>query len=189
VTDPLPVPLPPSLERLHALVPPPDKPLEAGAPERWPEIEAQLGTTLPEDYKKFTNLYGSGKFDDFLYLFNPFAAPGSGGNLVAEKDAVLAAYTETRSKFPDKFPLPPFPEPGGLLPLGRTDNGNELYWLTEGDPGGWEIALFDGRGSRYELHPPTVTGFLAGLLSGELETTLLPAGFLDQREHSFEPST
>jgi len=181
--------LPPSLERLRALAPPPDKPLEAGAADQWPTIEAQLGTALPEDYKAFTNLYGSGKFDDFLYLFNPFAAPDSGGNLITERDGVLAAYTETRSKFPDRFPLPPFPEPGGLLPLGRTDNGNDLYWVAEGDPSGWRIALFDARGTRYELHPPTVTGFLAGLLSGELHTTLLPAGFLEQPKHSFEPST
>ncbi len=178
-----------SLERLRALAPPPDKPLDAGDPERWPEIEAQLATALPEDYKAFTNLYGSGKFDDFLYLFNPFAAPDSGGNLITAQDEVLAAYTETRSKFPDKLPLPPFPEPGGLLPFGRTDNGNDLYWVTEGDPAGWEVALFDGRGTRYELYPPTVTGFLVGLLSGTLQTTLLPDGFLRKRRHTFEPST
>jgi hypothetical protein len=185
VTDPL----PPSLERLRALAPPPDTPLEAGTPEDWPTVEAQLGTCLPEDYKRFTNLYGSGKFDDFLYLFNPFAAPDSGGNLVTERDRVLAGYRELRAKFPGRFPLPPFPEPGGLLPLGRSDNGNQLYWVTEGDPDGWGIALFDGRGSRYERFPPPVTGFLAGLLAGELRTTLLPAGFLDQPKHAFEPST
>jgi hypothetical protein len=83
--------------------------------------------------------------DDFLYLFNPFAA-GQDGNLLAEKDRVLAAYRQTRARFPDRLPLPPFPEPGGVLPLGRTDNGDELYWVTDGDPDDWPVAL--GRVSR-----------------------------------------
>jgi hypothetical protein len=33
-----------------------------------------------------------------------------------------------------------------VLPLGRTDNGDELYWVTDGDPDDWPVAL--GRVSR-----------------------------------------
>jgi hypothetical protein len=176
------------LDRLREAAPPPAEPLEPGRPEAWPGVEAELGTALPEDFKRFTEVYGSGKFDDFLYLFNPFAADAA-GNLVAARDTMLAAYRETREKFPDRLPLPPWPEPGGLLPLGRSDNGNELYWLTEGSPDAWPVVAFAGRSTRHEVHRHPVTGFLALLLSGELATSVFPDGFLRRSSHEFIPST
>jgi hypothetical protein len=176
------------LDELRSIVPPPADPLEAGRPDRWPEVEAKLGTALPDDFKAFTERYGSGKFDDFLYLFNPFAADPA-GNLLAASDTVLAAYRGSRAKFPNRLPLPPWPEPGGLLPLGRSDNGNELYWLTEGPPPSWPVVAFAGRSTRHEVHRHPVTGFLALLLSGELATSVFPDSFLRRRPHRFVPST
>ncbi len=175
------------LERLRSIVPPPAEPLEPGLPDGWPQVEAELGTELPDDFKRFTELYGSGKFDDFLYLLNPFAADPA-GNLVGSRDTMLEAYAETRAKFPDRLPLPPWPEPGGLLPLGRSDNGNELYWLTEGQPARWPVVAFAGRSTQHEVHPHPVTEFLALLLSGELETSVFPGGFLRRGTHRFIPS-
>ncbi len=175
------------LERLRAVVPPPAIPLEPGAPDRWPEVEAALGTGLPDDFKRFTELYGSGKFDDFLYLLNPFAADED-GNLVRSGDTMLAGYAESRRKFPDRLPLPPWPEPGGLLPLGRSDSGNELYWLTRGAPPSWGVVAFAGRSTRHEVHQHPVTEFLALLLSGDLDTRVFPDGFLRRPAHEFVPS-
>jgi len=123
------------LERLRELLPPPAEPVEPGRPDSWPAVEATLGTRLPRDFKAFAERYGSGKVDDFLYLFNPFAA-GQDGN------------------------LPLFPEHGGVLPLGRTDNGDELYWVTDGDPDDWPVALLASRAALQELHRLPVTGFL-----------------------------
>ena len=174
------------LERLRELLPPPDDPVEPGRPDGWAEVEAAIGTALPEDFKAFTELYGSGKVDDFLYLFNPFAE-GQDGNLLHEKDRVLAAYVETRERFPERLPLPPFPEEGGVLPLGRTDNGDELYWVTRGDPGGWAVALLESRAARQEVHPMPVTGFLAALAAGELATRILPDDVVHRPRHEFAP--
>lgn len=177
----------PDLDRLRAIAPPPAEPLEPGAPDRWPQVEAALATALPGDYKAFTDLYGSGKFDDFLYLLNPFARDEA-GNLLHEKDAMLAAYAESRAKFPQRLPLPPYPEPGGLLPLGRSDNGNELYWLTEGEPAAWGVVAFAARSTRHEVHRLPVTAFLARLLSAELDTQVFPDSLLGRRSHEFVPS-
>lgn len=124
--------------------------------------------------------------DDFLYLFNPFAA-GQDGNLLAEKDRVLAAYRQTRARFPDRLALPPFPEPGGVLPLGRTDNGDELYWVTDGDPDRWPVALMESRAALQELHAMPVTGFLAALAANQLASRILPADVLDRPSHQFTP--
>ena len=176
------------LERLRSIAPPPEAPLEPGVLDEWPRVEADLGTELPEDFKRFTELYGSGKFDDFLYLLNPFAADPA-GNLVSGRDLMLDGYAETRARFPDRLPLPPWPEPGGLLPLGRSDNGNELYWLTRGRPADWGVVVFAGRSTDHELHLQPVTRFLALLLSGELETAMFPASFLLRERHRFVPST
>jgi hypothetical protein len=175
------------LQRLLSIAPPPAEPLEPGKPDEWPRVETELGTALPEDFKRFTELYGSGKFDDFLYLLNPFAADPA-GNLVAARDTMLEAYAESRAKFPDRLPLPPWPEPGGLLPLGRSDNGNELYWLTGGEPDGWGVVAFAGRSTRHEIHRHPVTEFLARLLSGDLETHVFPDSFLRRPTHEFVPS-
>jgi len=174
------------LERLRQLLPPPAGPVEPGRPDGWAAVERSLGTALPGDFKAFTELYGSGTVDDFLYLFNPFAS-GQDGNLLAEKDRVLAAYGQTRARFPDRLPLPPFPEPGGVLPLGRTDNGDELYWVTAGDPDGWPVALLESRAALQELHAMPVTGFLAALAANQLTSRILPEALLDRPSHRFTP--
>jgi hypothetical protein len=145
-----------------------------------------LGTGLPSDFKAFTELYGSGMVDDFLYLFNPSAA-GEDGNLLFEKDRVLAGYRQTRAKYPERLPLPPFPQEGGVLPLGRTDNGDELYWVTEGDPDGWPVALLESRAALQEVHPMPVTGLLATLAANQLTSRILPADVLDRPSHQFTP--
>jgi hypothetical protein len=174
------------VERLRQLLPPPADPVEPGRPEGWAEVEAALRTGLPSDFKAFTELYGSGTVDDFLYLFNPFAA-GPDGNLLAEKDRVLAGYRQTRARFPERLPMPPFPEPGGVLPLGRTDNGDELYWVTQGDPDGWPVALLESRAARQEVHPMPVTEFLAALAANQLTSRILPGDLIGRPSHQFTP--
>jgi hypothetical protein len=174
------------LERLRQLLPPPAEPVEPGQPDGWAAVEATLGTGLPGDFKAFTELYGSGTVDDFLYLFNPFAT-SQDGNLVAEKDRVLASYRQTRARFPDRLPLPAFPDAGGVLPLGRTDNGDELYWVTGGDPDDWPVALLESRAALQELHRIPVTGFLTALAANELTSRVLPAELLGRPSHRFSP--
>jgi hypothetical protein len=174
------------LERLRLLLPPPVDPVEPGRPDGWAGIEARLGTGLPGDFKAFTELYGSGQVDEFLYLFNPFAA-GRDGNLLFEKDRVLEAYAQTRARFPRRLPLPPFPEPGGVLPLGRTDNGDELFWVTEGDPDAWWVTLLESRTTMQEDHHLPVTGFLVQLAAGELASQVIPAEVTNRPSHQFLP--
>ena len=181
-----PAPAAEAIARLTALVPPPAEPVETGEAGRWGEVEAALGTALPSDYKALIGTYGSGRFGDFLYLFNPFA-PSGDGNLADEKDAVLADYAESRAKFPERYPLPPFPEPGGVLPLGRTDNGDELYWITEGEPDAWPVALFGSRESEHERHEGGVASFLTACAEGRLETAIMPRSMTKSSGLEFAP--
>lgn len=175
-----------SLDRLRTLVPPPESPLESGDDSAWGAVEEELGTALPGDYKQLVRVYGTGMFDGFLYLFNPFSQDPH-GNLVEEGRAVLSAYTTSRSSSPDRLPMPPYPEPGGLLPVGRTENGDELYWVTDGTPDTWPVCLLSSRASDQETHRTTVTGFLADWFAGDLTTRVFPADVLRRDQHEFSP--
>jgi hypothetical protein len=174
------------LERLRQLLPPPADPVEPGRPDGWAAVEAAIGTQLPGDFKAFTELYGSGMVDAFLYLYTPFAA-GQDGNLLVEKDRVLAAYRQSRTRFPVRLSLPPVPEEGGVLPLGRTENGDELYWVTKRDPDGWPVVLLESRAALLELHPMSVTGLLAALAANQLTSRVLPDDVLGRPSHQFTP--
>jgi hypothetical protein len=173
------------LDRLRRLAPPPEIPLEPGHPARWPAVEAALGTALPADYKAFVAAYGTGMFDDFLYVFTPFATD-SDGNLLRQRDVALQAFTWLRERVPEVAPLPAFPEPGGLLPLGRTQNGDQLFWLTEGEPDGWPVVAFASRSTEPERHELGLVAFLARLLSGTLPTAVFPPE-LGEGVHLFTP--
>jgi hypothetical protein len=117
------------LQRLRELLTPPADPVEPGRPDGWAAVEAAIGTELPGDFKAFTERYGSGKVDDFLYLFNPFTA-GQDGNLLVEKDRVLAAYLwvpDTRSPQAAcaySWISPPTRSRRATLPAGKTTGGS-----------------------------------------------------------------
>jgi hypothetical protein len=74
-----------------------------------------------------------------------------------------------------------------VLPVGRTDNGDGLYWVTDGDPDGWPVALLESRAALQELHRMPVTGFLAALATNQLPSRILPKAVLDRPNHQFIP--
>jgi len=74
-----------------------------------------------------------------------------------------------------------------VLPLGRTDNGDELYWVTDGDHAGWPVALVESRAALQELHAMPVTGFLVALAANQLASRILPDDVLGRPSHQFTP--
>jgi len=60
-----------ALKFLNQIAPPPSIPNEAQGD--WEQVEATIKLILPNDYKKLISQYGSGRFSDFLYIFNPFS--------------------------------------------------------------------------------------------------------------------
>jgi hypothetical protein len=48
----------PAIRKLTKILPPPSQPVEASGD--WDEVERTLGTALPDDYKEFISLYGTG---------------------------------------------------------------------------------------------------------------------------------
>lgn len=73
------------------------------------------------------------------------------------------------------MPYALFPEPGGLLVWGVTDNGDEFYWLTEGAPDDWTVVV----SSRHEWwsYDGGALSLLGGLLRREIHCPGLPDEF------------
>lgn len=170
------------VDALAALVrrcPPPDG-LSGAPPRDWDPVTARLGTALPADYRGFVDAYGLVRLDDFLLVYSPFAPPGP-GNLVheaGEPGGAVAGYRERRAVAGEEaMPLPPHPAPGGLLPFGRTDNGDDLWWLTKGAVDTWPVALLESRGRRTRTLARSVADLLLGLVEGRLRVPELPDGF------------
>lgn len=164
-----------AIEDLIAKMPPPEAPLEArGA--TWASVEDTIGTVLPGDYKAYIERYGSGRINGFVWIFNPFSSR-QGINLVNQISVQLGALKTLAQDFGEQCPYPLFPENGGLLPLGMTDNGDVIHWLTKGKSSDWKIVVNEARGPRYEEFDGDLTSFLRKILTRDSQCSLLPRSF------------
>lgn len=97
------------LAALTALVPPPEHPTLGE--HSWEWLFVRLGTRLPADFVALMDTYGSG----------------------------TRLYRDKRDTWPDHYPLPVWPETGGILPFAWTIDADWLAWLTIGDPDDWPV--------------------------------------------------
>jgi hypothetical protein len=162
------------MKNLESVVAPPKQPLEVPSAAEWSTYEGKLGTGFPDDYKRHVERYGSGGFDQFIWIFNP-KAKSSYFNLMDQASRILAGEKELREKHgASEVPFRLFPEFGGLLPFGITDNGDTLFWKTGGDSNRWTVVVNTVRTARYEEFGRNMTDFLVGVLSGELKCKAFP---------------
>ena len=156
-------------------------------------MERALGTALPSDYKQFINVYGTGEFNDLFFIFNPFSGvepmnllwqAGVPESLMQDEElgrvyrlgSFLEHYRQFLRENPDACPLPPYPEPGGLLPLGGDSNGGSVLWPTVGPSDEWPLVLLPHGLQPIEKHEMTLVEFLFRWLSGELPGSFGGAG-------------
>lgn len=174
-----------SIDVLLRIMPPPPSPIETGA-RSWLEIETEIGTRLPQDYKEYIEKYGSGRIGDFIAIFNPFSANRHTNILdqIPKQTEILNHFKRTS---PSECPYPIFPEAAGLLPFGGTDNGDRLYWVTDGEPDSWWIAVNESRGPTFSEHKCDMTQFLADILTLKTVCAVFPDDFPDG-DTSFKPS-
>lgn len=163
-----------SIEHLTRVVSPPAKIVDTGSEEQWEQCERQIGLTLPSDYRKLVQTYGTGRWMNFLWVLSPFAS-NKYINLVYQATHQLDAERTIRAQFPAEIPFPLYPEPEGLYPWALTDNGDRLYWHTCGDPDQWPTIVYESRGPEFDRHPLTCTEFLARWISGNLPVSVFPA--------------
>ena len=132
-----------------------------------------MGTRLPRDFKEFTEVYGSVKMCNYLWVEAPFPVrDGYPKDLLriaaAEYDGVVGGRAN--------IPFLEFPEPGGLLPAARTDSADVISWITEGDPDEWGIFLWSWPGLKaVTMKDMNLSAFLVDLVS--MRSPLFPEFF------------
>ena len=166
-----------TIENLVGIIPPPAAPFGTFSGP-WEPIEAQLGTRLPDDYKDFVRVYGHGDLMGFIGIHVP-ASWSPYMRLVQEARATAEAFRDA-----EDLPFPMWPSPGGLLPFGKTDLGDTLFWLTRGPPADWKVVVM-GRDPP-ETFDCDMTDFLARVARGEVSAGNFPDD-LEAGEMVFEP--
>ncbi|MFI6486051.1 hypothetical protein [Streptomyces sp. NPDC050564] len=87
----------------------------------WPAVEADLGTSLPSDYKEIVDLFGPGSFDEYVDLL----VPGARG-----MDLVDWAKSDVHSASE------------GLLRWGSSEQEFDFVWQTgTADPDDWPVLV------------------------------------------------
>jgi hypothetical protein len=152
---------------IRGLAPPPAAPF--GTPVDWGRFEAENSFSPPTYFKALVDVYGAGCFISGrgeLQIPQPLHPERTFVQGVQwEIDGLLGMQTQ----FPDFEPRwPPFPAPGGFLPLGGTGIGWTVGWLTRGGPDQWSVAVNGNRdGWAAELRIGTVQ-FVRRWLTGNL---------------------
>jgi len=157
-----------SVLELLRLVPPPDKPIGAGIPAGWKEVEDRLELALPPDYKEIVDRYGIGWFGNWLMIYSPFAETF---NLFEQNDRILPLFDGCVDSDPDSFPpYPVYPEEGGLLLFGQDENSGPLCFVTNGPPARWPIVIMDNKYLRVYSRKidATLSELLFGWFTGKL---------------------
>jgi len=78
--------------------------------------------------------YGAGEWRGWLTFF-------SRDELAERVELLTGIYRDLREQFPDFHPLAAWPEPGGFLPFALSVDGDQLAWLTVGDPDTWRVVV------------------------------------------------
>jgi hypothetical protein len=149
---------------------------DALSPDRWKVVEEQLGTGLPEDYKRFLEAFGIGTINGFLVVLAPLSS-NQHVDLLKRCRSELEAYETSKREFPQYYCDDVYPTPGGILPFAVTDNGEVLYWRTVGSPEQWTVTVYESRGPKKFDFDGGMTEFLVAILTGEIECDVLPRGF------------
>jgi hypothetical protein len=162
------------LDDLVKLIGLPAKPVDAVPADSpaWRDVEFRLSLEFPVDYKHLIAKLGTGSFADFLHVLNPFS---SNHNLHLERAAhrILGATHEIRRSSPDDIPFAIFPETCGLFPWAITDNGDTLFWLTEGPSAWWPIVILQARAPEHEHHMLGASAVLSRFLRGTIVSKIL----------------
>lgn len=171
---------PPEAPRFSEVFPVPDTPVDVRGAGGWERVEETLSLRLPGDYKWFIERYGTGCVSAFLWIFNPFTT-NENLDLVRQVASLSEQYRRMKRELgEEEVPFPLYPEEGGLVPFGVSDNGDVFFWLTDStDPREWNVVGNETRSSTYEVHERTMTAFLLGVVTGETESRIFEAECID----------
>ncbi|MBE0536869.1 MAG: SMI1/KNR4 family protein [Phycisphaerae bacterium] len=163
-----------SIEELCKILRPPANPKEVPSPTELSTVEQEY-SPLPDAYKEFIGLYGTGCIDGFIWIYNPTT---NNSNL-SMKDQIPRQLDAIRNALQDdgRLPYDVSERSRELLPFGMTDNGDFLLWRTVGSPNAWSIVVLESRLGAYEEFALSIVEFLVQVLSRKLRVSIFPDDF------------
>lgn len=173
-----------SQDRLDSFVTPPEIPEEVGSSAAWRQVERRMETKLPADYKAYISTFGTGLLASFIWVYNPFST-----DEFLELSSRSKFVCDSRRRVEEEEGEPAqynfFPDEGGLLPWGHDENGNQFFWLTQGEPDNWPVVGLAARSSKWVQWEITMTTFLLKALTREIRISFWPASFpnLKSKKH------
>ncbi|MER5522119.1 SMI1/KNR4 family protein [Streptomyces sp. NPDC002763] len=165
-------------EELLRLVPPqPSTDATVDAVD-WEEVEDELGISLPDDYKWLSERYGPGGFDNFMTILHPRSEfwPTRLVDAAERAAELLEQMPESlRKKVPYRI--------DHLLAVGKTDNGDTIYWVTDPEtrPNEWTVTANGARNTKWPHFDGGLVEFLAAVLSGTTRMDVFPSDFPSAR--------
>ncbi|MWA05464.1 hypothetical protein F8568_034890 [Actinomadura sp. LD22] len=155
----------------------------APSPVDWNLLESRLGLRLPRDYRQLFQRYPNLQIDKFLGIFAPNSDVDEQLRLIDDAMEPLRELAGVQVALIDdngeeamvpRFPF--YPEPGGLLDWGATENGDRCLWLTENeDSEKWPIIITDG--IQYWRYDGNIISFVGGLLDRAIICPIFPRRF------------
>ncbi|BAW03480.1 conserved hypothetical protein [Nocardia seriolae] len=146
----------------------------------WGAVERQVGTALPEDYKRLVDTYGESEFSSIVRLSVPNATAPSldlaGWIRDARERLENPDLPPECDHIPDGFTL----DPQSLTAWGKLADGGYCLWHSTGaDPNAWPIVVGSKTHSRWGFYEGTATEFLKAMLTQTLPPQRLFDEFAD----------
>ncbi|MET9262033.1 SMI1/KNR4 family protein [Amycolatopsis sp. NPDC004079] len=147
---------------------------EEFTPEKeWSDVERELGTPLPADYKELLTRFPGGVFRR-IAIYSPVVTAQAWIEYKRCLDELLNILGDEDLEYLTDVDYGLFPEPGGLLPWGTDGQGGTFCWITTStDPDAWKIAYHSQGADEWREYPGPTTRLLYEILSNTGEENLL----------------
>lgn len=153
----------------------------------WSADASKLGLNFPSDYMRWAETYPGLYVDGFLRVLHPsnffsvyaleqISEEVSG---IRESDPQMCheLFDSRGNLVGEELPIYTcFPQPGGVLPWGNTDNGDLLLWVTKGHPDSWKVVIADGDVFSWQVFDCGFSEFLVGLFTNGFTQRIVPNG-------------
>ncbi|MEE1783254.1 SMI1/KNR4 family protein [Streptomyces sp. SP17BM10] len=145
------------------------------SPDAWAELEAEIGTDFPEDYKAVVDAYAPMQINGHLYLSHPATERWNLGKKIRETSRVWAGLDWDREDWlePEEnirvaldLQAVRFGTKDGLIPITSTDRGEYVFLAPLPDGTGRRICVVEHDGSWYEYRM-SFSEWLYRYLAGE----------------------
>ena len=143
--------------------------------KRWQYMREKYNLIFPKDYRLFIDTYGSGSFNNFLWVMSPFSL-NDNLNLLKKFNDLKRSFCTMKSILPDMLMEEFYDGVKGLLPWGITDNGDELYWNVQKEYS--QIVVFSCRYSEKLEFDLTFGDFLDQIFSQKIMCSIFPEDFI-----------